>query len=389
MSNTRDRSWFQIVLGALAVVLLLLFAWRSSELLILFFIAVLLAVYLSALTDWFQRRLRLPRALGIAAGVVLTVVAFWGVGFLLIPPLTTQVGDLLALMPRRLMIWEADLVRLAERYPVVRDLLGPIQEGRSYFGSMFGEIGSWFTDAVPYVFSGLWFLVHAFAVLAMAIFLTANPSLYRADLLQLVPPRNRVLASDILVELAGTLRAWLGGQLMAMAVLGVFTWIGLELLRVPYALAFGVFTGLAALIPFFGSLFSTLLPALYVLPFGGWLWALAVVLLGVVVHVFEANVVAPKVFERQVRLPPVWTLLSVLIALKLLGPIGMIVAVPILAVGRVLVKRLYVERWLEGGGFHPILSDEPIVITVPEGAGLTLDPEASRSVPGMLEVTDA
>ena len=388
MSDTRARGWFQVVLGALAVVLLLLFAWKSSELLILFFIAVLLAVYLSALTDWFQRRLRLPRPVGIASGVVLTVVAFWGVGFLLIPPLTEQVGELLAVLPRRLMIWEADLVRLAESYPVVRDLLGPVQEGGSYFGSIFGEIGSWFSDAVPYVFSGLWFLIHAFSVLAMAIFLTAKPSLYRSEILQLVPPRNRVLASDILGELAGTLRAWLGGQLMAMAVLGVFTGIGLYILRVPYALAFGVFTGLAVLVPFFGGLFSTILPALYVLPAGG-VYALAVLLLGVVVHVVEANVVAPKVFERQVRLPPVWTLLSVLIALKLLGPIGMIVAVPILAVGRVLVKRLYVERVLEGGGFHPILSDEPIVITVPEAAGLSLGPDAESSVPGMLEVLDA
>ena len=126
-------------------------------------------------------------------------------------------------------------------------------------------------------------------------------------------------------------------------------------------------------------------------PIEAWLAlrVVAVLLLGVVVHVVEANVVAPKVFEAQVRLPPVWTLLSVLIALKLLGPIGMIVAVPILAVGRVLVKRLYVERVLEGGGFHPILSDEPIVITVPEAAGLSLGPDAERSVPGMLEVLDA
>ncbi len=389
MSDTSGRGWFRVVLGAVAVVLLLVFAWKASELLILFFIAVLLAVYLSALTDWFQRRLRMPRSLGIASGVVLTVVAFWGVGFLLVPPLTAQVGELLSVLPRRLMIWEADLVRLAESYPVVRDLLGPIEEGGSYFGSIFGEIGSWFSDAVPYVFSGLWFLVHAFSVLAMAIFLTAKPALYRSELLQLVPPRNRVLASDILVELAATLRAWLGGQLMAMAVLGVFTWIGLEILRVPYALAFGVFTGLAVLVPFFGGLFSTILPALYVLPAGGGLYALAVLLLGVVVHVVEANVVAPKVFEKQVRLPPVWTLLSVLIALKLLGPIGMIVAVPILAVGRVLVKRLYVERILEGGGYHPILSDEPIVITVPGDAGLSLSPEAERSVPGMLEVLES
>lgn len=388
MTDTRTRGGLRVVLGAVAAILLLLFAWQSSELILLFFIAVLLAVYLSALTDWFQLRLRMPRPLGTASGVLLTIGVFWGVGMLLVPPLTVQAGELLAVLPQRLMVWEADLVRLAERYPLVRDVLGPVQEGGSYFGRLFGEIGTWFTDAVPVVFSGLWFLVHAFSVLAMAIFLTAKPSLYRSEILSIVPPRNRPLAADIMGELNSTLRAWLGGQLVAMAVMGVFTWIGLWILQVPYALAFGVFTGLAVLIPFFGGLFSTILPALYVLPSGGGLYALAVLLLGVVVHVVEANVVAPKVFERQVRLPPVWTLLSVLIALKLLGPIGMIVAVPILAVGRVLVKRLYVERVLEGGGFHPILSDEPIVVSVPGGIGLTLGPAAERSVPGLLETLD-
>lgn len=389
MTEGQPRGWFRVLLGAVAVVLLLIIAWQSSELLLLFFIAVLLAVYLSTLTDWFQKRLRLPRPLGIFAAVLLTVLFIWGVGMLLVPPLTDQAGELLAVLPQRLIVWEADLVRLAERYPVVRDLLGPVQEGGSYFGSVFGEIGTWFSDAVPYVFSGLWFFIHAFSVLAMAIYLTIKPGLYRVELLQLVPPRNRALASDILRELNLTLRAWLGGQLVAMVVLGVFTWIGLELLGVPYALAFGVFTGLVVLIPFFGSLFSTLLPALYVLPSGGVLYALAVVALGVVVHVFEANVVAPKVFERQVRLPPVWTLLSVLVALKLLGPIGMVVAVPILASGRVLVRRLYVERVLEGVGFHPILSDEPIVILVPDGLGLSMSKSGGRSVPELLERIEA
>ena len=187
-------------------------------------------------------------------------------------------------------------------------------------------------------------------------------------------------------ELSETLRLWLGGQLVAMTVLGVFTWIGLELLRVPYALAFGAFTGLAVIVPFFGSLFSTILPALYVLPSGGLWYALAVIALGVVVHVVEANVVAPKVFERQVQLPPVWTLLSVLIALKLLGPIGMIVAVPILAVLRVLVQRLYVDRILEGGRFHPLPEDGPITIPVSGDSGLMLAGNGTPvSVPDALE----
>ena len=61
-----------------------------------------------------------------------------------------------------------------------------------------------------------------------------------------------------------TLRAWVVGQLLAMAVLAFFTALGLLALGVPYWLAFGIFTGLVAIVPFFGTLVSTLLPALFV-----------------------------------------------------------------------------------------------------------------------------
>ncbi len=385
-AQSQGRGPLRTLFAAVLVVLLVVAAWRTADLLLLLFIAVLFAVYLATVTDWFQRRLHLPRPVGIALGLLATLLGFGGVGVLLVPPLFEQVGDLLTVLPARLMVWESSLVGLAERYPLVRDVLGPLEEGGSYFGTLFGEIGDYFSDVFPYLFHGLWFLVHAFAVLAMSIFLAARPGLYRSEILQLVPPASRGVAADILNELAATLRLWLGGQLVAMAVLGVFTWIGLELLDVPFALAFGVFTGLAAIVPFFGSVFSTILPALYVLPSGGLLYALAVIGLGVVVHVFEANVVAPKVFERQVRLPPVETLLSVLIALKLLGPIGMIVAVPILAVVRVLVKRLYVERALEGRRFHLGEEDGPITVPVPLAAGLSLSGDAwAESVPEALE----
>jgi predicted PurR-regulated permease PerM len=354
------RGPFAYLIAAALVGLFLLVLWQAFDLLLLLFIAVLFAVYLAAVTDVFQKRLHLPRPLGIALGLGATLFGFGLVGVLLIPPLLEQVSALLSSLPARLMVWESSLVRFAERYPLVGDLIVVPEDGRSYFATLFGEIGRYFNDVFPYLFSGLYFLIHAFAVLAMSIFLAARPALYRTEILYLVPPANRELAVQIMDEISVTLRHWLGGQLVAMAVLGVFTWIGLELLNVPYALAFGVFTGLAAIVPFFGSLFSTLLPALYVLPTTGLLHALAVVLLGVVVHVVEANVVAPKVFEHQVRLPPVWTLLSVLVALKLVGPIGMIVAVPILAVIRVLVKRLYVDRYLGGTEAGPVTTDAPV-----------------------------
>lgn len=386
MSDTSARPGLRLVLTAVFLVLLLLFLYSVAELLLLLFIAILLSTYLGALTDWFERRLRLPRVAGIAASVLVTLVGVGGVGALLVPPLAEQTSALFVALPQQLIRWEASLVSLLETYPLLRDLAPPIAEGQSYFGTLFREIGQYFTDVFPYLFTGLWFLIHAVSVLAMGVYLTAKPGEYRAELIQLVPRRHRDLAIDVLHELGTTLRAWVGGQILAMIVLGVLTWIGLAALGVPFSLAFGVFTGLVAIVPFFGTLFSTLLPALYVLPSDGVLYALAVAMVGVGVHLFEANVVAPKIFERQVELPPVWTLLSVLVAFKLLGPVGLIVAVPVVAVLRVLIRRLYVERMVEGGGYHPTASDEPVMIRVPTGEDLVLAAaESELSVPELLE----
>ena len=139
-------------------------------------------------------------------------------------------------------------------------------------------------------------------------------------------------------------------MIIAMIFLGVLTYLGLLLLDVPYALAFGVFTGVVVVVPFFGTLLSTLLPALFVLGAQGAVHAMLVVLLGVVVHLIEANVVHPMIMERQVNLPPVLSILSVLIMAELLGAVGLLVAVPVLATVMVLVRRIYVQRLAVGKG---------------------------------------
>jgi predicted PurR-regulated permease PerM len=171
-----------------------------------------------------------------------------------------------------------------------------------------------------------------------------------------------------------------------MFVLGIFTWIGLVLLRVPYALAFGVFTGAVAIVPFFGTLVSTLLPAFFVLGGGGLLQAFWVVMLGVGVPIFEANVVAPMIMERQVHLPPVLSILAVLIMAHLLHVIGLLVAVPVLAVVMVVARRLYIHRVLEGRGFRRAVRDRPIELQLPGDNVVLVHPFAlEESLPAVLE----
>jgi predicted PurR-regulated permease PerM len=152
----------------------------------------------------------------------------------------------------------------------------------------------------------------------------------------------------------------------AMIVLGALTAIGLYALNVPFWLPFGLFTGLAFIVPFFGTIVSTILPALFVLngsgigAFGPVGHSVLVLLLGTVIHVIEANVVAPLIMANKVKLPPVLLLVSVLIMGQILGPLGLVVAVPTLAVVMVLVRKVLIVGIYEGG-----VSRAPAVPVVP------------------------
>jgi predicted PurR-regulated permease PerM len=385
----RVRGRVRLLVTAVVLVLLLLFVYSVADLLILLFLSVLFSIYLGTLTDWFQRRLRLPRPAGIVVSVLATMLFIGGIGVLLAPPLTAQATQLVTALPRQLAQWERSLSGLQDKYPFLGELFGAAPGGGNYFGSLFRQIGQYATGAVPYVFNGIWFFVHVVSLVAISIYLTTRPGLYRGEVLQLIPPRHRDAAADIVDEMGTTLRSWLGGQLLAMFVLGSLTWVGLQFLGVPFALAFGVFAGLVAIVPFFGTLFSTVLPALFVLPDNGVVFALIVASVGAGVHLLEANVVSPLIFEERVELPPAWTLLALLILAKLLGAIGLLVAVPVLACVRVLIHRIYIERILEGGRYLPRRGRHPITLRLPGTDDLLLASAGrARSVPDLVEELD-
>ena len=154
----------------------------------------------------------------------------------------------------------------------------------------------------------------------------------------------------------------------------------------PYALTFGVFTGLATIVPFFGTLLATALPVLFVIggPDGG-TRAIWVVVVGIVVHLIEGNVVAPLIMSKKVDLPPVLTIVFVLIVGALLGPLGLLVAVPGLAVIMVIVRRILLTRLYEGQGFRRTTRERPVVLRLPASEGGILLPPTQLDVVSILE----
>ncbi len=312
---------------------------RTVDVLLVIFLAVLLGVYLRAVADILHRRLDVPETVGLLAGVVLTLGGLVGIIFLIAPAVSQQVQDLLANLPKFLTELDATISRIIRATPLLGRFVGGGTS--SLFGSTLSEIFGFLRGAaVPYVKGGVEFLIEGVSVLVMALYLARSPDIYRQGIIALTPPLHRPLARNILNDLGITLRAWVVGQLTSMVLLAALTTLGLWALGVPYFLAFGVFAGVAAIVPFFGTLLSTVIPALIALGVSGLPKALAVAGIGVGVHLIEANFVAPVVMERQVNLPPVLTIAGVLLLGKLFGLAGLVVAVPILAVIMVLVRHI-------------------------------------------------
>lgn len=374
-----QKARFGPILAATVLTILLLWLFlKASHVVVLLFLAILISLYLGATADFFSQRLRLPRRSALPLAIIVSLAALAGLFWLLVPPVVQQTQALFAVLPAYVESWDQKLAEAAANFPA----LAEANKGDgAIVAAMYGYVSGLAGTLLAKVGSFVHAAINVFSVAIMALYLALNPAPYREWLIAFFPPVHRDLVRDVLHETADTLRRWIVGQLLAMLILAGFTALGLYLLEVPFWLPFGIFTGVVAIVPFFGTLVSTVVPALFVLGGPGFHGigpgghALMVVLLGTVIHLIESNVVMPLITANRVHLPPVLTIMSVLIVGKLLGALGLLVAVPTLAVVMVVVRRILVNRIYEGQGFRRTTRDRTLMLRVPAPEASVLAPE--------------
>jgi predicted PurR-regulated permease PerM len=388
MSVTKAAPRFRfapILFGTIVTGVLLWLVVQASNVFLLLFIAVLLSLFLRAVADVFETRLKIPAPIALLLAVLLSVGALVGLITLLVPPVMEQTRALATEAPRYVAALEAQLAKLGERIPPLKEWLAT--ENHKAFSVLYEQAGQQLEGLLPKVFGLLHLTIDGFALMVMSLYLARRPADYREWLIALFPPTHRELVRDVLLEIARDLRAWITGQLLGMVILATLTAIGLAALQVPYWLTFGIFTGAVAIIPFFGTLVSTVLPALFVLASDGDpVRVIGVIVLGTVIHLIESNLVLPLITQNQVKLPPVLSIMSVLIFGQLLGAVGLIVAVPILVVLTVIVRRVLVNRIYQGAAERPLHVDRTLVLRVPAPEGGVTVP--TGAVPDLIALAE-
>ena len=362
--------------AALGVVALGLGLWAVRDLVFIAFLGVLFGLPAAAGAERLAK-IGVPRAVGAALIVVGACAVLGGVGAWLAPTLRQQsaeiqarVPDALAGIDRWLASHDTGPLRFllgapdgpsaaapagANAAPSAAPVTGQVDTVvvapapsvvganlRARLVERIRTVGAGRGDPLRVVRA----TVAAFTGLLLAVFLAlyfaVDPAQYARGMLALLPERRRERGAAVLSEVAIALRRWLVAQLLTMGVLGAATTAILLALHVRAALALGVLTALTKFIPTVGAFLSGV-PAVAMAFLPSPHTAVVVGVAFVLLQFLENHLLVPVLMQR-IDLPPALTLLAQGVMTLLFGPLGLLVAVPLLAAVMVLVRELVVAR---------------------------------------------
>jgi predicted PurR-regulated permease PerM len=318
-----------LALGGLACVL-----WRLSPVLILAFGGIVFGALLRAMASPLRRFSGLSDHARVGIAFVVFVAAITGIGFLIGPRVIAEADELRRLLPQQIKNLAAWLNTSSVGQTLVNSIRQTAQDSKTFGGLGLAAIG---------FFGGA---LDAVLILFLGVYFALDPKFYLESALRLLPMRRRDQIRLALVATGEALSKWLLAQVAAMAIVGALAGTVLAIIGVPLALVLGALAAVLEFIPVVGPIIFGV-PAVLVAFSKGPRMALYALLAYVLVQQLESNVIVPLLQRWAVKMPPVASLLSVVAAGILLGPVGIVFAAPLAVVVMVLVKHLYVEDTLE------------------------------------------
>ena len=335
----RDSPFMLGFLGALGVFL----AWfltqallQARSVLILILISLFLAIGLNPTVEWLTAR---SMRRGVAITIVFFVVigAFVGFGFAVVPPVVEQSNAFVQELPTYLddLRKNPTVRQFDEDYGVIeraQEYVTSGELGQRAFGGLLG-VGRVVLNAV----------FGALTVLVMTLyFLAALPSMKR-QAYRLVPASRRqrveLLGDEVIARTGG----FVSGALSVAFIAAFTSYVFLNIVGLPYAIALAVFVGLLDLIPLVGATIAAVVVSLL-----GFTESVGVGVACVIFYVayqqFENYVVYPRVMRRAVDVPAPVTVVAVLLGGALLGIVGALIAIPVAAAVLLVVRQVAIPR---------------------------------------------
>lgn len=309
-------------LAAIIIIALFWLAIELSGILIIIFISFIIMAALSPFSDFLTRK-RIPRILSVIIPYTITIAILVLLIFPLIPFFISQIELLFVNFPKY-------VGQVARTFNLNID----VSNVKNVFESDLGSLSKNALSVTGKIFSGFF---STLTVLVISFYLMLQREMLKKQLIALWPKKYQDQALKTMVQIENKIGWWLQGQLVLSFTIGFFTWLGLTILGLPFALSLGLLAGILEIVPTIGPIVSAIPAIIVALTISPGL-AISVVIFYILLQALENHILVPKIMQKAVGLNPIVVIIGVLIGSKFLGILGALLAVPFIAMVIILAK---------------------------------------------------
>lgn len=363
-----QSAYVRVLIYAALAVLAYLLLREISSVILLAGLAYLFAYLFHPLVIWLQKR-RLPRGLGLAVAF-LTVLIFLTVSGVLIGNIVSELVLFTQKLPRlvqgaqgQINVWLDQLEQFRGQNASLRGVIDQatqaVQEALSRIvSSLLGFIQNLGGGLVTRTLGVLGGVVQFFLVLVIGTYMLSSFTEIGQTAVEIFPKRWQAAILEFSRDVSTAVGGYVRGQLVIAGTVGLMVGVGLAILGVPLALGLGFLSAIFNVVPYLGVIIS-IAPALLLASQFGLLKVILVIVVFIIANQVEAHFLSPNILARTTDLHPITVILTILVGASLLGIFGGLLAVPLVALAKLLIRKHWLGSRLHEDGAPAALEALP------------------------------
>jgi len=324
----------------LCLLIVILFWGKLSSVVRIVFYAIIFSYILVPVSEWLERFM--SRITAIIVLFIGLLIALGLTGFLIVPPFIRQVISLKEYIPE----FAAQLKSFAANFQSELQSMGLPYGVQQIMEESIEDIQKRLIDATLKTIERFMHdaagIPELFMVPVLSFYFLRDRKYFKKLVVNLIPHCYRKDIIRIFSEVHYILNRFIRSQIIISLVIGVFTTLGFVAIGLPYALVLGIISGVFEIIPYFGPWLGAI-PAVIIAVLNApskIIWTIVVI---VAVQQLEGSFITPKIMGDHVGLHPVYIILSLWVGGMFFGILGMLFAVPVVLIIRVILRNIYLS----------------------------------------------
>lgn len=300
-------------------VFFLLFLWFLYQIREIIFLVFVAFILMSAFKPWasFLEKYRVPRIVSVLIIYIAIILSIAYGASSVLPSLVTQ------------------SIHLSENLPsYLKSVVPFLKIDQQIITQQIAPLGENVLKVTIGVFSNI---ITLFTLIIISFYLLIERKNLPGYLSSFTEERKVRIWIEIIGKIEEQLGAWVRGQMLLAITIGITTYIGLTIIGIPFTLSLAILAGILEIVPIIGPIISAI-PAVLVALTNSPFLALITVAVYFIIQQVESHLVVPLVMKQTVGLPPLVTIISLMIGAKIAGIGGALLAVPLVVTAGTLVS---------------------------------------------------